>query len=291
LKVYFCTYHHCSNGTSGADVYHYNLANLFVSWGWEVKALSQRTHTRYHVDKVLVCGLSDHIHNQLWADIIITIPYMHTLCKKGKPMFIVKHNIGPESFRFDNDYILYCGEAVRKELRIPCKDSFVWNPSNKFAGTELRGDKDGYWLLVNCNENKGGRRLIELAQRYPQKRFAGVLGAYGDQVKGNLPNVEYWPNIEDMSVYYQKACGVLSLSQYEGFPTVLLEAMSFNLPLVVLDIPGVRDVCNNAARYYKNVSEIDLDDVDSSLSIERANEVEYNRDFEGFKEWLKSKAI
>lgn len=290
MKVYLCTYHHNERGTSGADVYHYYLAELLCSWGWEVKSLSQRARERYQVGNVTVCGMADHIHNELWADIIITIPMMHTMCRKGKPLFVIKHNIGTEPYRFDDCRILYCGEAVRQHLQLPCIDSFVWNPHNRFAGQpHLHGRKYGYWLLINCNaENKGGRELIELAKKMPHKSFVGVIGAYGNQVTGSLPNLRYIDTTHDLADVYAGAAGILSFSKFEGFPTVLLEAMSHNLPVVAFPIPGVIDACQEYGTYCRTIDEmVDVINADEfSDTRERADGVQFNRDFEGLKKFL-----
>lgn len=287
MKVYFCTYNHTNKGTSGADIYHHNLAKLFLSWGWEVRSFSNQAKSRYDCEGVLVVPFTDHIHSQLWCDIIITIPNMHTQCRKGKPMFIVKHNIGQEQHRFDKDRIIYCGEAVRQELKMPCLDSFVWNPGNRFAGTELR-PKGNYWTLINCNENKGGRLLPQLAELLPDYQFRGVLGAYGTQITSKLPNIEYSPCVEDIQPYYLSAAGLLSFSKFEGFPTVLLEGMAHGLPIIARDIPGVRDACRDSAVYCESVYDM-AEAIRAGQfpeTVTRANEVEYNRDFEGFKRFL-----
>ena len=44
--------------------------------------------------------------------------------------------------------------------------------------------------LVNLNEEKGGRLFEKLAGRMPDVQFLAVVGAYGEQIVPDLPNVE-----------------------------------------------------------------------------------------------------
>lgn len=293
MKIYFCTHHHTDQATSGADMYHYHLAELFTKWGWEVRSFSQQTGQVYKVGEVEVHPLRNHLDNEIWADAVITIPGRHLMIKRSKNVIVCKHNIGTENFRFDKWKILYCGEAVRQKVPMYCTRSFVWNPFNRYLNEQPIEQRGNVWLLVNCNPNKGGERLIELAKLCPGIQFRGILGDYGSQVlpKHPIDNLEYHSTGHDMTKHYKDAAGVLSLSQWEGFPTVLMEAMAFNLPVVALDIPGVRDVCADYASYGHSVADIAgiLQGERFVLpSRPRAVEIEQNRDPDGLREFVSS---
>jgi glycosyltransferase involved in cell wall biosynthesis len=45
-------------------------------------------------------------------------------------------------------------------------------------------------------------------------------------------------------------------SRSEGYSTVCLEALSQSLPIIATDIPGIREVCGDAAYYISDKSQI-----------------------------------
>ncbi len=72
--------------------------------------------------------------------------------------------------------------------------------------------------LINCNENKGGQILIDLAKRLPKIKFLGVLGSYGEQiVDDTLKNLKYVPQTPDVHLIYGKSNIVLMPSSYESY--------------------------------------------------------------------------
>ncbi len=245
MKIYFVLYTFTDSGTSGGDIYHYNLAQIMLKHGWQVRAVNNQATEIKEVGGVTVYpaaanGINYHAENLEWCDTVISFPMLQKLARAGKkPVVFIKHNDTVEPFTFYEDKMIFCGEWVRRNSQLKCKADFVWNPVNRYFGTDKRGNPDGPWILVNCNDNKGGKRLIELAKMCPEIKFAGVLGAYGKQIQEELPNLEYWPSNPDMSAYYQRSAGLLSLSIREGFPTAVMEAMSHGLPVVGLRCPGV----------------------------------------------------
>jgi len=304
MKVYFAIYEFTNKGTSGANVYHYNLSQIMLSWGWEIRSLTTHNKTFHTIDGVdvypiLENGINYHLLNQRWADVVITFPMPHKMCKEGKPLIIIKHNDGVEPFDFTKDRVLYCGESIRQWRQIPCLNSFVFNPVNRYAGIDKKGDRTGPWVIVNCNQNKGGESLIKLAKMCPDVKFAGVLGTYGTQYQEPLPNLEYWPTNPNMSKYYQRATGLLSLSAREGFPTCVMEAMAHGLPVVGLKgCRGFMDAIYYAglgldslyliAETIKRMTAIEYEKM-QIYSLQRSAEIEVNRDFEGLKQFLSLK--
>jgi len=71
-------------------------------------------------------------------------------------------------------------------------------------------------------------------------REAGV----GDRVE-----IREYVSEPELNALYQRAQAFVFLSEYEGFGLTPLEALSANVPVVVLDTPVAREVYGDAAWY------------------------------------------
>ncbi len=87
--------------------------------------------------------------------------------------------------------------------------------------------------LVNANVLKGLPLFIELAIRFPEKKFLGVRPYYNKiGVPENIPNIE-WINVQDdIRVVLQKTRIMLVPSQYESWGRVAFESMYNGIPVV-----------------------------------------------------------
>lgn len=295
MNIYIVSYSFTQFGTSGADVYHYNLALKLLEWGHTVRSVINQAKEPGNISGVETHPLSAHLLNVKWADLIITIPMLVSICKGAKRIIIVKHNIVPEPFDFSGHDILYCGEAVRQTLQMKCRKSFVLNPINRYkVNYECHlYEPDGPWVLINCNQNKGGALLIQLARLCPRVQFLGILGAYGSQIKEDLPNLLYKESRAEMRTVYGVVACVLSLSEKEGFPTVILEAMGLGVPVIGLNrAAGFVDVrgygynnINEIANVINGMTNERLWEL-SNESIARAKEIEDRRDYEGLRKFI-----
>ncbi|MCI5066385.1 glycosyltransferase, partial [bacterium] len=107
-------------------------------------------------------------------------------------------------------------------------------------------------------------KILCVGRLVPQKDYLTALRAFSDvaalypswmlQIVGSGPEqarleervralqlearVEFVPFQHDLLPFYLEASVLLSTSRYEGFPNVILEAMSFGLPIVATDCPG-----------------------------------------------------
>ena len=296
MNIYFAAYTFTNTGTSGANVYHYNLAMVFLQWGWTVRAVCQQTKEPKFITGVEVYPMAAHQDNLKWADVVFSFPGPHVVSHSAKSLIIIKHNNRKEPYDHANHHILYCGQNAMNETKKPCKSDFVFNPINRYAGRPMnRISGDGPWMLVNCNDNKGGGRLIELAKRCPTVQFVGVTSGYGGQIKGELHNLSYWPETLDMAQYYTKVAGVLSLSAREGFPTVIMEAMAFGLPIagiesckgfmdVAPEISGFRDI-NHIAVFLNSMLRVDYLTY-KTASYDRHLEIEHSRNYDNLKKFV-----
>ncbi len=111
--------------------------------------------------------------------------------------------------------------------------------------------------LINCNENKGGKILVELAKRLPKIKFLGVLGSYGEQIiDDTYKNLKYVPQTPDIHLIYGKSNIVLMPSDYESYGRVALEAAINRLPVICTPTDGLKECLGSAGLYF------DRDDLD-----------------------------
>ncbi|SNR74633.1 Glycosyltransferase involved in cell wall bisynthesis [Lutibacter agarilyticus] len=62
-------------------------------------------------------------------------------------------------------------------------------------------------------------------------------------------------NAEEMNTYYNKADALLFLSCAESYGLPLIEAITLNLPVLTVDLPYSRWICENEGYYYRPYSE------------------------------------
>jgi glycosyltransferase involved in cell wall biosynthesis len=119
-------------------------------------------------------------------------------------------------------------------VRPPC------DPEKYLVASERR-----YCTLVNLTDgktqkySKGPGMFYELAKRFPEEQFLGVLGAYGHQdVREDYPNVTFMENTADAREFYSKTKIVLSPSNYESYGRISVEAAISGIPSITSTAPG-----------------------------------------------------
>lgn len=121
-------------------------------------------------------------------------------------------------------------------------DGVVVNPPVMFGNEPPENPE--YITLINCNKNKGGDLLIEMAEKAPELNFMGVLGAYGKQVKKELPNLVYVDNNPNMQDVFNRTKVLICPSRYESFGKGALEANSYSIPVIHSKAHGFRESMN-----------------------------------------------
>jgi glycosyltransferase involved in cell wall biosynthesis len=186
---------------------------------------------------------------------------------------VTVHDIGVEYW----DEVFHC-VAVRKtwywkiqKMLLPRVDSIVCNSSSTRADVEKlykKGIKrkihvlyppvdypdavsakkrDARFLLLDGKENKNTKAIIEGAQQFRQKHphYSLVLLGGSDIDNCNLEGVTF----EGMERYREllaESAGLLFCSLHEGLGLPPLEAMARHCPLVLSDIPCLRETCAEA---------------------------------------------
>ncbi|MFC3986441.1 glycosyltransferase family 4 protein [Streptosporangium jomthongense] len=98
--------------------------------------------------------------------------------------------------------------------------------------------------LVNCNPAKGARVFWELARRLPGHHFLAVEGAYGQQIKGDLPNVEWISQVPGGRMrdeVYARTRVLLMPSAVESWGRVAVEALASGIPVIANPTPGLAE--------------------------------------------------
>ncbi|MFC0344184.1 glycosyltransferase family 4 protein [Epilithonimonas hispanica] len=110
--------------------------------------------------------------------------------------------------------------------------------------------------LGRLTKQKGYDRLIEIWEKVVQKFPDWKLHIYGDGKEKNAllqlideknlsKFIQIYPTVSDVSEIYQSASFYLMTSRFEGFPLVLIEAMSCGLPAIAYSIIGPNELVQN----------------------------------------------
>lgn len=101
--------------------------------------------------------------------------------------------------------------------------------------------------LINCNKNKGGDILRDIAAKMTNVQFIGVKGGYSDQVYGeNTPNLTYMENQKDIKVVLRKIGILIMPSKNETWGRTAVEAMSSGIPVIHSEAGGLTECVGGA---------------------------------------------
>lgn len=115
------------------------------------------------------------------------------------------------------------------------------------------GGRDG-----KGKDGKGAHTFYEMARRFPEKQFLGVVGGYGVQRIENYPNVTILPHSTNMvQDVYSRTRVLLMPSRYESFGRVAVEGAACGVPTIASPTPGLKEALGKSGLY------ADPDDYDS----------------------------
>ncbi len=148
---------------------------------------------------------------------------------------------------------------------------YIYNPlSKQFYDVNVNYKKDNYFLMVGrLDTQKGYKYIIEALNKCRSYNKDFNLKILGDgRLRKSLEteiekyglNVELLGNVKDVINYYSSAKALILTSVYEGFPNVLLEALSCGCPIISFDCPtGPSEIItksNGILVEYLNVEEL-----------------------------------
>ncbi|MBB1253175.1 glycosyltransferase family 4 protein [Streptomyces sp. OF3] len=195
----------------------------------------------------------------------------------GKPLVVVCHNTHRPSLRdvaagqtalavynslwMEREAELFFAEYP-KAIR-PAESLIVRPPV--FAG-EYATRPGKAVTLINCNREKGGRVLEQLARRMPDAQFLAVKGAYGEQILPALPNVEIVEHVDGAEMrerVYARTRVLLMPSSYESWGRAGVEALASGIPVVAHPTPGLTESLADGGIF------VDRNDIDGYEAVLR----------------------
>lgn len=148
-----------------------------------------------------------------------------------------------------SDYLIWNCENTRRTMET-VKPGVVMYPivdPNRYK-VQRHELKDGYITLINLSNgtdpfyDKGFRVFYWLAKLFPELKFLGVRGAYGEQAIEDLPNVTIVEHTANILSVYRQTSVLLVPSTVESFGRVAVEAAASGIPSISTDLPGPNEV-------------------------------------------------
>ncbi len=174
----------------------------------------------------------------------------------GKPivyfLHIEKEKQDVLQTRFGVPLAVVYNSLTQKEQNPTVHSSTIVRPFIEWSSFKPRTREimNGPVVLLNCNENKGGSVLQELAKEMRDVQFIGIKGAYSKQLADDdhgPNNLIYKPLVEDPRPIYEEAGVVIMPSKSESWGRVALEAMASGVPVIVSTAGGLRESSGGAA--------------------------------------------
>lgn len=149
---------------------------------------------------------------------------------------------------YEADYAIYNTRTAAIEWGEP--NALVVHPPISPLPQDTFTKGDAYTMLSSLR-NKGVEIVLELAKRYPDKRFIVVrspaepthgLPDLEERAKA-LPNLELHPRVppEEVEKYLKQTRILLVPSRYETYGMSTIEAAGYGIPTVHVDTPHVRE--------------------------------------------------
>lgn len=212
-----------------------------------------------------------------WSDAIFThLDYTRWTIGAAKmykkPVFHLIHNTHtyPEIVDAEKTQHIVYNSAWAKETLQYKWPNFILTPPVDYRFYDIGKNPihNEFITLINLNENKGGKVLVELAKAMPKKKFLGVMGSYDSQIIPKADNVVIVPNTPDIKQWYEKTRILIMPSKYESWGRTATEAMCSGIPVIAASTPGLMENCGEGGIFIK-----DRDDIKSWIkAIEKLDD-------------------
>lgn len=255
---------------AGAEMYTHNLNKFLVRQGHTITVLVPPEYSGYSYSNSFLEGVHISIADTKeerdalveWSDVVlthldftlITMEYIRSY----RPVVWISHNTFFEAYDYinynDNSSIIYNSYAMQDiGSKIFKNNSFVLHPPSivdkPYSILKPNPSKNKYITLINCNKNKGGFILKEIAKKMRNYHFIGVVGAYDAQILDLPPNVKIVPQTNKIQEIYDQTKILIMPSLYESWGMTASEAMENGIPVVANKTFGLAENLGYAGTY------------------------------------------
>jgi glycosyltransferase involved in cell wall biosynthesis len=242
---------------AGAEIMMHQVLLDLKSRGHEVRVVTDIAAPTSINGIDIIPTSSNFNKNLTWSEIVFTqLDYtkdaMQIVHPTKKPLVVFLHNDFHASQHKVNSktckMVVANSEWVSKTSKDLVNTIILHPPTDPSKYSGKRGDAI---TLINMCSDKGGEMFWQLARIFPDKKFIGVKGGYGDQVgyEHTLPNVTIYDKTDDIQSIYSKSGIVIMPSTYESWGRVAVEAMSYGIPVIGSPTPGLKESLGNAGTY------------------------------------------
>lgn len=306
MNILLCPGVYLPHQRAGSEIYLHKVAKHLLKTH-DVRCIAHCPDGRYNFEGVEVYPVNtqqwqtDNSYLWSWADLVFTqlsgtYYVMNKMRVHQKKIINFAHNNGgyAQVPLRKNVYTVYNCENTAKELNYNQETFILPPPIYREMFTQERGE---YITLVNHNENKGGKILIEIAKEMPDLQFMAIHGGYYEQIWSKEPNIKYVPLAEDIRPYLSQTRLIIAPSEYESYGQSCLEAMCCGIPVIATNLGGFRESLGHAGRFIFDRNDIKgwcmvirdtLANYDawSKMALERAGELTPDKDLADFEIWL-----
>ena len=210
--------------------------------GHEVHVRTVFTPLGYTIDGVSVLGKWD--NSVAGYDVVVShhgdeVSRVRNLCAAaGVPHVTMVHGVS-DSIDVDG-LVVWNSESSRRG-----RDGIVVRPHVDPA--DYRCTPGDRVTLINLSADKGGELFRLLVKAMPERRFLGVKGGYGRQLRPTGRNVEVIESTADMARdVYSRTRVLLMPSKLETWGRTAVEAMCSGIPVIAHPTPGLRESLGEA---------------------------------------------
>lgn len=250
---------HCA----GSEVMVHALLRPLVARGHDVNVvLSRGTGAPYVLDGVHVwphTGKSDPFRWLADADVIVT--HLENTVRAttignmaGVPVVQVLHNDNGHTSLYlsRGGANLVVFNSAQMADTFSHYDGYSITVRPPVSVVEYETTPGDHITLINLSADKGAATFYALAERFPDRCFLGVTGAYGEQILRDLPNVEIVPHMPADRMrdeVYARTRILLMPSKHESWGRVGVEAMASGIPVIASPTAGLRESLGDAGTF------------------------------------------
>jgi hypothetical protein len=225
--------------------------------GHETMVLADGHGHPHELDGVEIVTDSRHASALLyeWADVVLTqlearSGALRLAARHHRPLTLLLHlgGLDPHTTVGRFDLVVFAAAWLRDAKPWPGPSMVLHIPVD---ADDYRTDPGAATTLIGLSELKGSSVFYSLAERFPDRQFLGVRGAWGQQlIPSPLPtNVVVLDNTSDIRSVYARTRVLLMPSRFEVFPRTCREAALSGIPVIATPCAGIREAIGDAALY------------------------------------------